>query len=40
VARRNARVKLDCEVKRHIKAVSTIDARRDAIITLAHSKRL
>ena len=39
VARRNARVKLDCEENRHSRAISLSDARPVAIIALAVSSR-
>jgi hypothetical protein len=39
VARRNARVKLDCEENRQSKAISPSDARPAAIIALALSSR-
>jgi hypothetical protein len=39
VARRNARVKLDCEENWQLKAISESDARPVAIIVLAHSSR-
>jgi hypothetical protein len=39
VARRNARVKLDCEEKRQSRAISQSDARPVAIIALAFSSR-
>ena len=39
VARRNARVKLDCEENRDSRAISESDARPVAIIALAVSSR-
>ena len=39
VARRNARVKLDCEENRHSRAISLSDVRPVAIIALAVSSR-
>jgi hypothetical protein len=39
MARRNARVKLDCEENRHSRAISLSDARPVAIIALAVSSR-
>jgi hypothetical protein len=39
IARRNARVKLDCEEKRDSRAISESDARPVAIIALAVSSR-
>jgi hypothetical protein len=39
MARRNARVKLDCEENRHSRAISESDARPVAIIALALSSR-
>jgi hypothetical protein len=39
VARRNARVKLDCEENRQSRAISKSDARPAAIIALALSSR-
>jgi hypothetical protein len=40
VARRNARVKLDCEENPHMKAISAIDVAPAAIIVFARSSRL
>ena len=40
VARRNARVKLDCEENPHMKAISSIDVTPAAIIVFARSSRL